>query len=158
MKKNWTVDQKVKLVVGFTNSGMTKKAYCAKYSADPDVFRRWQTQYKNGTLTASKKPVAKTSAPTNKSAKPKPKAKPTKKTAKSVVKKAKVKPSKKPFSFWTRRADKKTILSLMADNERYSIQLSDRSNEVADLKKQIKDLQLQVADWKNQAERLAWNA
>lgn len=153
MKKNWTVDQKVKLVVGFTNSGMTKKAYCAKYGADPDVFRRWQTQYKNGTLTASKKPVAKTSAPTNKSAKPK-----AKKIAMSVVKKAKVKPSKKPFSFWTRRADKKTILSLMADNERYSIQLSDRSNEVADLKKQIKDLQLQVADWKNQAERLAWNA
>ena len=36
MKKNWTVDQKVKLVVGFTNSGMTKKAYCAKYSADLD--------------------------------------------------------------------------------------------------------------------------
>ena len=153
MKKNWTVDQKVKLVVGFTNSGMTKKAYCAKHGLNADVFRRWQTQYKNGTLTASKKLVAKTSAPTNKSAKPK-----AKKTAKSVVKKAKVKPSKKPFSFWTRRADKKTILSLMADNERYSIQLKDSRNEVFDLKNQIKDLKLQKEDWKNQAERLAWNA
>lgn len=156
MKKNWTVDQKVKLVVGFTNSGMTKKAYCAKVGADPDVFRRWQTQYKNGTLTASKKSATKNSVPTKQSVKNKAKTKPVE--AKKVVKVAKVKPTKKPFSFWTRRADKKTILSLMADNERYSIQLSDRSNEVADLKKQIKDLQLQVADWKNQAERLAWNA
>ena len=157
MKKKWTVEQKVNFVVGFKKSGMTKKAYCKKYGLNEDVFRRWEIAYKNGTLVASgKKPVAKAKSVKVSTTKPKAKTKAKGKTARSVVKSS-VK-TKKPYSIWTRRADKKTILSLMADNERYSIQLSDRSNEVADLKKQIKDLQLQVADWKNQAERLAWNA
>lgn len=152
-RRQFTVDQKVNFVIGFTKSGMTKKAYCKKYGLNEDVFRRWEIAYKNGTLVASDtKPVAKTKSVKASTTKSKAKDK----TARSVVKSS-VK-TKKPYSIWTRRADKKTILSLMADNERYSIQLSDRSNEVADLKKQIKDLQVQVADWKNQAERLAWNA
>ena len=160
-RRQYSVDQKVNFVVGFINSGITKKAYCAKYGLNADVFGRWCKAYEDGTLVASgNKPVAKAKSVKVSNAKTKPKTKPkTKakgKTARSVVKSS-VK-TKKPYSFWTRRADKKTILSLMADNERYSIQLSDRSNEVADLKKQIKDLQVQVADWKNQAERLAWNA
>ena len=156
-RRQYSVDQKVNFVVGFINIGMTKKAYCAKHGLNADVFGRWCKAYEDGTLVASgNKPVAKAKSLKVSNAKPKPKTKAKGKTARSVIKSS-VK-TKKPYSFWTRRADKKTILSLMADNERYSIQLSDRSNEVADMKKQIKDLQLQVADWKNQAERLAWNA
>lgn len=151
MKKKWTVDQKVKLVVGFINSGMTKKAYCKKYGLNEDVFRRWEIAYKNGTLVASDtKPVAKTKSVKASTSKSKAKDK----TARSVVKSS-VK-AKKPFSFWSRREDKKTILSLTADVERLSIQLKDSRNEVFDLKNQIKDLKLQKEDWKNQAERLAW--
>ena len=83
MKKNWSTDQKVKLVVGFTNSGMTKKAYCEKYGANPDVFRRWQKDYQNGTLKASGTKSAKNSVSTKQSVK--------RTTTKKVVSK------KKPF-------------------------------------------------------------
>ena len=157
VKKNWSVDQKVKFVEGLANWNGSKKDYCKKYGLNADVVRRWEIACKNGTLVASgNKPVAKAKSVKVSNAKSKPKTKAKGKTARSVVKSS-VK-TKKPYSIWTRRADKKTILSLIADNERYCNQLTDRSNEVADLKKQIKDLQVQVADWKNQAERLAWNA
>lgn len=153
MKKNWTVDQKVKFVEGLANWNGSKKDYCKKYGLNADVVRRWEIAYKNGTLVASdKKPVAK--AKSVKVSTTKPKAKAKGKTARSVVKSS-VK-AKKPFSFWSRREDKKTILSLTADVERLSIQLKDSRNEVFDLKNQIKDLKLQKEDWKNQAERLAW--
>ena len=149
MKKKWTVEQKVNFVVGFKKSGMTKKAYCKKYGLNEDVFRRWEIAYKNGTLVASDtKPVAKTKSVKASTSKSKDK------TARSVVKSSVT--AKKPFSFWSRREDKKTILSLTADVERLSIQLKDSRNEVFDLKNQIKDLKLQKEDWKNQAERLAW--
>ena len=155
MKKKWTVEQKVNFVVGFKKSGMTKKNYCKKYGLNEDVFRRWEIAYKNGTLVASDtKPVAKTKSVKASTTKSKAKPKAKDKTARSVVKSS-VK-TKKPFSFWSRREDKKTILSLTADVERLSIQLKDSRNEVFDLKNQIKDLKLQKEDWKNQAERLAW--
>lgn len=99
MKKNWTVDQKVKLVVGFTNSGMTKKAYCAKYGADPDVFRRWCNAYEDGTLVASgKKSVVKAKSVKVSTTKPKSKTKAKCKTTRSVVKSSAK--TKKSFFGW----------------------------------------------------------
>ena len=155
MKKNLTVDQKVKFVEGLANWNGSKKDYCKKYGLNADVVRRWEIAYKNGTLVASDtKPVAKTKSVKASTTKSKAKPKAKDKTARSVVKSS-VK-TKKPFSFWSRREDKKTILSLTADVERLSIQLKDSRNEVFDLKNQIKDLKLQKEDWKNQAERLAW--
>ena len=158
VKKNWSVDQKVKFVEGLANWNGSKKDYCKKYGLNADVLRRWEIAYKNGTLVASgEKPVAKAKlvkASTTKS-KAKPKAKG--KTAKSVVKSS-VKTKKSFFGRLGLFGRKKTIMSLTADVERLSIQLKDSRNEVFDLKNRIKDLELQKADWKNQAERLAWNA
>lgn len=149
-KKTWTVDQKINFVIGFTNSGMTKKAYCEKYGLNRDVFPRWQKAYENGTLVANgeKKPVAKAKSAPKQTAK---------KSAKAVVKKRPVKETKL-FSFWTRKADKKTIQSLCAENENYANQLSDSKNANATLRKQIKDLEKQVDFLQSVVDRITWSA
>lgn len=165
-KKTWTVEQKINLVIGFTKSGMTKKAYCEKYGLNRDVFPRWQKAYENGTLVANgeKKPIAKAKT-TQKQTKSKSsakvettaKAKPKKQTAKTVVAKTTVKP-RKPFGFWTRKADKKTILSLCAENESYAEQLKDSRVENANLRGRTKDLEKQVAYLQDLVDRMTWSA
>lgn len=136
MKKNWTVDQKVKLVVGFTNSGMTKKAYCAKHGLNADVFRRWQTQYKNGTLTASKKPVAKTKSVKFSTTKPKVKAKSARSVVKSSVK------TKKSFFGWfgnktTKTSQSKAFIKMSQKCDNLARQLKASKAEASKLRKQL---------------------
>lgn len=137
MKKNWTVDQKVKLVVGFTNSGMTKKAYCAKYGADPDVFRRWCNAYEDGTLVASgKNPVAKTKSVKFSTTKPKVKAKPARSVVKSSVK------TKKSFFGWfgnktTKTSQSKAFIKMSQKCDNLARQLKASKAEASKLRKQL---------------------
>ena len=137
MKKNWTVDQKVKLVVGFTNSGMTKKAYCAKYGADPDVFRRWCNAYEDGTLVASgKKPVAKTKSVKFSTTKPKVKAKSARSVVKSSVK------TKKSFFGWfgnkaTTTDQSKAFIKMSQKCDDLARQLKATKAEASKLRKQL---------------------
>lgn len=137
MKKKWTVDQKVKLVVGFTNSGMTKKAYCAKYGADPDVFRRWCNAYEDGTLVASgKNPVAKTKSVKFSTTTPKVKAKPARSVAKSSVK------TKKSFFGWfgnktTKTSQSKAFIKMSQKCDDLARQLKASKAEASKLRKQL---------------------
>ena len=141
MKKNWTVDQKVKLVVGFTKSGMTKKAYCAKNSLNTDVFRRWCNAYEDGTLVASgKKSVAKAKSVKVSTTKTKAKTKAKGKTARSVVKSS-IK-TKKSFFGWfgnksTTTDQSKAFIKMSQKCDDLARQLKASKAEASKLRKQL---------------------
>ena len=125
MKKKWTLDQKIKLVKGFAKWTGTKKAYCAKYGLNEDVYRRWCNAYEAGTLGATgKKTVAKTKS----------------KTARSVVKKS-VK-TKKPLFCWFGKKQKtthqsKAFIKMSKKCDKLARQLKVSKAETARLRKQL---------------------
>lgn len=137
VKKNWSVDQKVKFVKGFANWNGSKKDYCNKHGLNADVFRRWCNAYEDGTLVASgKKPVAKAKSVKVSTTKPKVKDKP----ARSVVKSS-VKAKKSFFGLFgnktTKTSQSKAFIKMSQKCDDLARQLKASKAEASKLRKQL---------------------
>ena len=137
VKKNWSIDQKVKFVEGLANWNGSKKDYCKKYGLNADVVRRWEIAYKNGTLVASgKKPVAKAKSVKFSTTKPKVKAKSARSVVKSSVK------TKKSFFGWfgnktTKTSQSKAFIKMSQKCDDLARQLKASKAEASKLRKQL---------------------